>query len=259
MCRPTSAAPDRKDAGRRPDRRGVRPAPATSRPVVVGRSSSFRGRADACAVWRPQLAGLSDLAGDVAVAHRPDVTGGSSRSPRPRAPARSPSSRAQRSAPRRRRSTARASRPGNAPRSHARPRPSGVPRGSGQLCRRNRSCAGGTPTHHEKPRGYQSDFLSNPVPGARGRRGSRACPARDAPAEVGSPEGAVEAPPVYILTPAFSQSSRKRLRPMSVSGCFRSIWNTAKGSVATSAPATAASTTCSGLRSDAARIWVSKS
>jgi hypothetical protein len=131
--------------------------------------------------------------------------------------------------------------------------------GSGSFAAAIGHVPGGTPTHHENRGDSQSDFLSNPVPGARGRRGSRACPARDAPAEVDSPEGAVEAPPVYILTPAFSQSSRKRLRPMSVSGCFRSIWNTAKGRVATSAPATAASTTCSGLRSDAARIWVSKS
>src|SRR5262249_37932938 len=48
----------------------------------------------------------------------------------------------------------------------------------------------------------------------------------------------------YSVTPAFCQSSRKRLRPMSVSGCLMSCWKTANGSVATSAPASAASTTC---------------
>src|SRR5581483_6440448 len=61
------------------------------------------------------------------------------------------------------------------------------------------------------------------------------------------------------VTPAFCQSSRKRLSPASVSGCLRSCWNTVYGSVATSAPARAASTTCSGLRSDAASTCVSNS
>src|SRR6266851_5056183 len=43
-----------------------------------------------------------------------------------------------------------------------------------------------------------------------------------------------------------SQSSRKRLRPRSVSGCFTSALKTECGSVATSAPTLAESTTCCG-------------
>src|SRR5262249_16836770 len=63
----------------------------------------------------------------------------------------------------------------------------------------------------------------------------------------------------YSVTPAFCQSSRNRLSPMPARGRVICTWKTGSGSVAASAPATAASTTWSGLRSEAARMRVSKS
>ena len=62
----------------------------------------------------------------------------------------------------------------------------------------------------------------------------------------------------YSLAPDFAQSSRNFLRPMSVSGCFISCCSTLNGIVHTWAPALAASTTCSGLRMDAASTCVLK-
>src|SRR5205823_1792910 len=53
------------------------------------------------------------------------------------------------------------------------------------------------------------------------------------------------------------QSASNRSSPMSVSGCLTSFENTSNGMVATSAPSFAASITCIGWRSDAARTFVS--
>src|SRR5919198_2916739 len=53
------------------------------------------------------------------------------------------------------------------------------------------------------------------------------------------------------------QSARNCSSPRSVSGCFSSFLRTSGGSVATSAPIIAASTTWRGWRMDAARISVS--
>src|SRR2546423_1822048 len=53
------------------------------------------------------------------------------------------------------------------------------------------------------------------------------------------------------------QSARNWSRPRSVSGCSNSFLRTSGGSVATSAPIMAASTTCRGWRIDAAKISVS--
>src|SRR2546429_1465463 len=52
------------------------------------------------------------------------------------------------------------------------------------------------------------------------------------------------------------QSARNCSRPRSVSGCSNSFFRTSGGSVATSAPIMAASTTCRGCRIEAARISV---
>src|SRR5205085_12295371 len=52
------------------------------------------------------------------------------------------------------------------------------------------------------------------------------------------------------------QSARNCSSPRSVSGCMRSFFKTSGGSVATSAPIIAASTTWRGCRMEAARIWV---
>src|SRR5690606_355989 len=59
-----------------------------------------------------------------------------------------------------------------------------------------------------------------------------------------------------IVWPVFFQSARKASSPLSVSGCLTRLLSTAGGTVATSAPAIAASLTWFGVRIDAARISV---
>ena len=97
--------------------------------------------------------------------------------------------------------------------------------------------AGGTKGSHHWPGGQGRPALRRPA-----RRGQfRNCP------------------PQPICCPVFSQSARKALMPLSVSGCLNSWRITAGGAVITSAPSLAASRTWIGWRMLAARIWVAKS
>jgi len=89
---------------------------------------------------------------------------------------------------------------------------------------------------------------------AQGSPPPRACECRCARAHHGNPQFLPEGH--GVLT--FSQSLRNCSCPRSVRGCLKSCSNTLKGIVATCAPALAASTTCNGCRSDAARICVLK-
>ena len=59
-----------------------------------------------------------------------------------------------------------------------------------------------------------------------------------------------------MLWPVFFQSARNVSRPLSVSGCLTRLFRIAGGTVATSAPASAACLTWSGVRIEAARISV---
>src|SRR5262249_59491743 len=105
--------------------------------------------------------------------------------------------------------------------------------------------------------GWVVEWGGDPLRGATYAEGCEAC--GGAPRAINRVWGAPGAPHVgQILEPDFAQSSRNFLSPMSVSGCFMSCSSTAKGMVATWAPALAASTTCSGLRIEAASTCVLK-
>ena len=91
----------------------------------------------------------------------------------------------------------------------------------------------------------------------------------DLPLELACPGAAVrrraqplerfQAEAVVDQTGIFLPSSTNFLRPTSVSGCFTSCCSTLHGTVHTSAPSSAAFTTCVGLRTDATSTSVSKS
>lgn len=93
----------------------------------------------------------------------------------------------------------------------------------------------------------------------RGGFAHRLGPRPDEAVDAGLKRSFASAAAQPIVWPVFAQSARNCSSPLSVSGCFTSAFSVAGGTVATSAPISAACLTWFTVRIEAARISVLKS